>query len=214
MAYDPKDPKDKEIVDGLIAAAVEEATAEFEGLKVKNRELIDKNKQLQKNANDPQVVANLETENEKLQGQVAESAKALKKAQKLADDTTKKYETETSFSRKLLVEDGLTKALAAVKVAPEFLPAVTALLSPKVTVVVDGESRKAMVGEKELGAFITEWSLGDEGKSYVSARPNAGGGAPGSKGTGNAKSMTRTAFEALPLAERGPLMREGINLTD
>lgn len=200
MAYDPKDPADKKIVDGLIAEALAEAQAENDtataGLKAKNTQLLTQLKKAEKGEGDPAEVARLEGELETAQTKLAETTKALKTATKAAETATAAHETEAAFSRRLLVDNGLTEALVANNVAPQFLPAAKALLAGQVTVKAEGDNRLAVVGDKSLGDFVKEWSQGDNGKPFVAAPGNGGGGAPGGKaggGTG-AKTMTRAAY--------------------
>lgn len=219
MAYDPKDPADKKIVDDLIAAALSEANEEHElsiaGLKKKNGELLAKLKDANKDGNgDPAEVSRLENELEVAQKQLKDTTKELNKTKGSLEETTKSLDTERGVSTDLLVDGGLTEALTKAKVAPDFMPAVKALLRPKAAIKVEGEDRKVFVGDKSLGDYIIEWSQGDEGKHYVSADINGGGGAGGNKVAGSGKTMTRAAFEAVPVDKRGAVLSSGVTLTD
>lgn len=217
MAYDPKDAKDKAIVDKLIEDALAEQKAEHDtelaGLKTSKETLLAEVKTLKKkmreNSNDPEALARLETELEQTKEKLAASDTALKTATKEHGKTTKTLETETEYNRKLLVDGGLTQELVKANVPKEFLPAVRSLLQPKVQVVTKDGERKAMVGDKELGAFVTEWSLGDEGKHYVAAKINGGSGANGGGAKGSAKSVTRAAFDNMSPADRMAHTKDG-----
>lgn len=221
MAYDPNDPNDKKIVDKLIKeavdAALEEANVEHDanvkGLKDKNRELLGKLKAAEKGEGDPAEVARLEGEVEALTAKVKESEKALKGLTKERDELKTGFETESNFSRKLLVDNGLTEALVAANVGKQFLPAVKAMLAGQVTLKTEGDERKAFIGDKSLGDYIKEWSQGDDGKHYVSAPANGGAGANGGKAA-EGKTMTRAAFEALGPAEQSKFSIEGGKLTE
>jgi hypothetical protein len=72
---------------------------------------------------------------------------------------------------KLVVDDGLTKALVEAGVKPNFLKAAKAMLRDSVKVQVDGDAYSAIVdtdlGETELPKFITDWAASDEGKEFV-----------------------------------------------
>jgi predicted RNase H-like nuclease (RuvC/YqgF family) len=210
MAYDPKDPEDKKIVDKLIKDAVEAREAELEtaheeavtGLKKKNKELLAKNKAGEHG--DPKEIEKLETDLEAANTTIRNMEKDKRKHERTINELTAERDGERKAINQLLVDKGLTEALTANKVAPQFLPAAKALLQSRVTVKQDGEARTAVIGDKSLGDAVKEWSLGDEGKHYVAAPANGGGGAPGGHTPqGGAKPiMTRAAFNALSLAEQ------------
>lgn len=219
MAYDPKDPADKKIVDKLIADALEEAETEHEagiaGLKTKNKELIADNRKLKADGPDAAAVERLEAANEKLTADLKTATKELGKVTKLAGDHEAVAKSELAANRKLIVENGLTTELLSNKVPEQFLPAVTKLLEGQVTIKVDGENRVAMVGDKSLGDFVKAWSLSDAGKHFVSATVNGGGAAPGSKAPGTpGKTMTRTAWDAADQLTRSTFSKEGGQVTD
>lgn len=206
MAYDPNDEADKAIVAGL----VDEATTD---LKAKNAALLGEKKKLQKQITDgnadPKALEAANARIEVLEGELETNKTELGKLTKEHGKATKALEAETGVTRKLLVENGLTDALTKAKVASAFLPAVVAMLGPKVQVITKDGERKAMVGDDELGAFVTKWSQGDEGKHYISATPNGGGLAPGGRANGGGKTMTRSAFDAADQAARSAFSAEG-----
>jgi len=211
MAYDPKDPADKKIVDKLIADAVEAREAELatehetaiKGLKDKNKELLAKVKA--GGDGDPKAIEALENEIDANKTKIATLEKDARKLSKTIETLTGERDGERGAVAKLIVDGGLTEALTVAKVAPQFLPAAKALLQGRVTIKQDGEARTAMVGDKSLGDFVKEWSQGDEGKHYVAAPANGGGGAPGGNTPqgGGKPTMTRAAFNALPVHEQG-----------
>lgn len=221
MAYDPNDPADKKIVEKLIQEALEEAKVEHEaaveGLKTKNKDLIKrlaKARQGEGEENSAEV-ERLESELEKARAELSTANKALTKANKDLETATNAAKTESEFSGRLLRENGLTEALTTAKVDAKFLPAVKALLLPKVTIKTEGDTRTAQIDGKSLGDFVKEWSQGDEGKAYVSAGNNGGGGAPGNGSQGGqAKTMARAAFEALSPGDRMAFSTSGGQLTD
>jgi hypothetical protein len=198
MAYDPKDPADKKILQEAIDAALAELATEHEadigGLKTKNKELLAKIKSGDSN---PEEVARLEGEVERLNGTVKLLTKEGKTAATTIKDLNESLGVESGYNRKLLVDNGLNDALVSANVAKQFLPAAKALLSGQVTIKVDGETRVAMVGDKPLGEFVKTWSQGDDGKHMIAAAVNSGGNAPGSQGPkGNGKSIPRASYEA------------------
>lgn len=166
---------------------------------------------------DPKEVEKLETEVEELRGKLKDAEKQFKKDAKAIEALTGERDGERKAINGLVVDKGLTEALTAANVAPQFLPAARALLQGRVTIKQDGEARTAMVGDKSLGDFVKEWSQGDEGKHYVAAPANGGGGAPGGnnpQGGGNAKTMKRADFDKLSEIDKGKFSMEGGTLTD
>lgn len=216
MAYDPKDPADRALVDAEIADALEEQREEHEtaveGLKTKNRELLAKLKKAREGGDNAEV-ARLEAEVERLEGELSTATASLKATTKELDKITKERDTATTdltnertTARDLLVNSGLTAELTGVKVADGLLSGALNLLKGKVEVrEVDGE-RKLFVGDKSLGDYVKEWSLGDEGKSYVAFGNGGGGsnqnkpqGGPSDKPFGEMNSVERKAlFDSNP----------------
>lgn len=181
MPFDPKDPE----AIAAIKAAVEDATS---GLVTKRDELLNEVKKLRKSAEiTPDRLEAVEAERDKLATELSAAQKELKDAKKTSDAATKQLTDEQGFTTKLLVENGLMEALAKVNVTnPVHLKAATAMLRAQVEI----KDRKAVVGDKELASFVKEWSSGDEGKHFVTAPGNSGGGAPGSGvGSGGADLM-------------------------
>lgn len=211
MAYDPKDPEDKKIVDKLIADAIEareaeltaEHEAEIKGLKKKNTELLAKVKA--GDTGDPKEVEALETQVEDLNKKIRELEKSGKKYEKQITELTTERDAANKAVEKHIIEGGLTEALTAANVSSHYLPAVKKLLQERVTIATDGDAKVAKVGDKSLGDFVKEWSQGDEGKHYVAAAPSGGGGAGGGQNPqgGNKPTMTRAAFDALPVEQQG-----------
>lgn len=178
MAFDPKDPEAIKAIKEAVEAAVHEET---EGLKAKNSELLGKLKKAQKDATiDPAEHAALQQQLEETQTKLREAEKVAKTATAEADKHKKSYEGESKVVHDLLVDNGLSTALLENGVKkPAYLAAAKALLAGKVTLTAEGEKRIAKVGDKDLKTFIKEWAGTDEGKSFVDAAVNNGGGAMG-----------------------------------
>jgi len=178
-AFDPKDPADIKIVQDMIDAAVEPLAA-------KNKELLGEVKKAKKGQEiDPAEFAALETERDGLAAKLKEADKALKVATTAAETANAALQGEQGFNHGLLVDNGLMSALTENGVKdPALLKAAAALLkaSNKIEVVVDGTARTAKVGDKSLADFAKAWAGSDEGKAFVAAPGNGGGGAPGSTG--------------------------------
>lgn len=198
MAYDPNDAADKKIFDDAIAEATE-------GLKAKNAELLSETKKLKetirKGEANPQALEQAEARIETLMAERDDAAAKLKDANKSLGKTTKQLESETGYNRNLLIDGGLTDALVAANIAKPLMPAAKALFAGKAEVKIEGDKRSVFIGDKPLGEAITAWSQSDEGKHFVSATKNSGGNGPGG-GAAQSKSVSRTAFDAMPQNER------------
>lgn len=216
-AYDPNDPTDKATVQALIDAAVKAAEdaheAEVEGLKNKNKDLVERLRKARAGDTgaDASEINRLERELEEVQGQlrtaqteVRETKRQLTAAERDRDAARQTAETETNFSRSMVVENELTAALTEHKVAPQFFEAAKALLGKGAAVKeVDGK-RSAFVGDKSLGDYVKEWSASDAGKAFVQAPGNTGGGTSGGASGGSQTGKKLADYTGL---ERTNLMR-------
>ena len=177
--------------------AIEEAT---KPLINKRDELLKELKTARKNLENVGDVEKLHEKIEALETERDTATKALKDTTKQLEQVSKTLESESGFTSKLLLDNGLTDALVNAGVKKELLPAVKALLSGQAKVVIDGDARKAVIGDKGLSEFITEWSASDEGKHFIQAPANGGGGADGSKGTSNQDLMKMSPTERMNYA--------------
>ena len=89
---------------------------------------------------------------------------------------------------KLLIEDGLNKALDGVKINPALKVGAEALLRSG-AIITDG---KAMIGDKSLSDAVNEWAASDTGKAYCLAPNNSGGDGLGGSSSGQGKELTLT----------------------
>jgi len=195
MPYDPNDAETKAAIKAAAQAAADEAV---EGLKAKNTELLGKLKKAQKDATiDPADHAELQSEFDATQTKLADVTKALKTATTEYDKIKKAYETESKVTHNLLVDNGLSSALleAGVKKA-SYLKAAKAMLAGQVVLTADGEQRIAKVGDKPLAEFVKEWAASDEGKAFVDAPGNSGGGANGGAGGTGGADLSKMSPEA------------------
>jgi signal recognition particle GTPase len=207
----------KEEMDAAIEAAVEKATS---GLKTKNEELLAKLK-AEKDAK-----AELETQKSK-----AEEEAALKSGdvEKITQQLTQKFSKEidmlkgqlTEKSTRLhdvLVDSALTEALVKAKVAPQFIEVakdhIKARNKPEVG-DVDGKST-GLINGKPITDFVSEWSQSDNGKHFIAAPANGGGGSQGANGNNQvgAKKIPRSEFEAMAAADQMAHFKSGGTLTD
>jgi hypothetical protein len=172
-------------IKAAIEAAVEDAVS---GLKAKNIDLASRlEKARQGKTIDPDDYRQLEERAAKLETDLIESNKQLKAISNEYDKTKKAHESESEFTRKLLVDNGLVDALTKAGVTdPVRLKAAKAMLKESVNLSIDGDVRRAMMGDKDLDEGIKIWAASDEGKYFVAAPNNAGGGAVGGGGKANA----------------------------
>lgn len=196
-----------------IKEAVEEATI---GLAKKNQELLGELKDARKGRSiDPAELDKLQEKIDLLELDLSNANKSSKekdKALKLAQDA---LVSESGFTHKLLLDNGLTDALVKSGVAAQFLPAVKAMLGTQAKIIADGDARKAVIGDKDLTDFISSWVTSDEGKHYISAPANGGGGASGgANNSSNAKVWTREKFDTSSHFERSEFAKSGGKVVD
>lgn len=196
-------------------AKIEELSNGVEALSAKNKELLAEKKVLQAKAKgadiDPADHAALQTKVEELTEQLGT---ASKKGTAEIEKLTKQLTEKDGALRKHLVDEGLTAAAIKAGVAPHYLDAVKALHGSKVQVEVKDGAYVALLDGKPLADGLTTWAQSDHGKHFVSAPANSGGGAQGGGGTSNAKTVSRTAFDAMGQAERMAFSKDGGKVSD
>lgn len=188
-------------IQAAIDAAVDVAKA---ALQAKNTELINKNSKLMKGQEiDPQTVIDLEAQVDKLQAELVTSQKSAKETGKSLETLQTQLKAETGFTQKLLIDNGLTDELVKNGVAPQFLPAVKAMFAGQAQIVAEGDTRTAKIGDKSVSDFVKEWAASDDGKHFVKAPENGGGGSQGSgNGTNNQIPLTSVQKIAAGLAQK------------
>ena len=213
MAFDPTDPDTKAALDKIKA----DHESDIAGLKTKVEGLISVNKELKKGREiDPADLEKLEAENENLKSKLTATEKAAKDTQKAAETAAKALEQERGVTHKLLAENGLIAELTKAGVTdPDYLEMAKAAHIGKVTVVAEGDTRKAMYGDKPLADAIKEWAGTDAAKKVIAAPINSGGGLGGSNGgKGGDKTVTRQQFDGMGHAERASFVKDGGKVVD
>lgn len=212
---------DKTFTKAELDAAIQEAVDEaVEGLKAKVTELTDEAKEAKRKLRaaseiKPEDVAAIEAERDKAVADLAEAAKQLKALTGERDKAVKALETESAFTQRLLIQDGLKSALIANGVKDEdFIDSLTAKFTSGASIVVDGDARKAMFGDKPLADHIKEWAGSDAGKKFVAAPANGGGGAGGGDGNQGGKTVTRQVFDAMSQPDRAAFAKDGGKVVD
>lgn len=174
MPLDRNDPE--------VKALLEEAAAEAtEALSAKNKELLAELRAAKAKAKgseiDPEEHARLQTQVEELTGKLDKVTKdSTRQIEKLTKDLTDKEGALTQH----LIDGGLSTALAKAGVAPHFMDAAKAMLRGQAA-IKDGA---AVIGDKPLADHVTEWAGTDQGKHFITAPANSGGGGQGGSGGG------------------------------
>jgi hypothetical protein len=182
---------------------IAELEVELGALSAKNSELLREVKIARAKAKgveiDPNDFMALQAENEALKSQL----------DKVAKDNTKTIEQlQASLNEKdgalqsYLIDNGLNDAMLKAGIKPEFMAAAKAMLKSQTKLMAENGQYSALMGEKPLNEAIAEWAAGDEGKHFVSAPANSGGGATG--GTGN----------SIPIAPKGNLGGDKVQRTN
>jgi len=135
---------------------------------------------------------------------------------------TKSLEQEKAAVSRLLLDAGLTNELSKNNVKPSLLAAAKALIREKGILQIVGENdvRKAVARIQrngaettcELSEWVKDFLASDEGKEFVAAKANSGGGAgePVASGrTGDGSSMSSKKFWGMPARERAAFMAQG-----
>lgn len=192
-------------------AVLAEHNTSVEGLKNKNSEILGK-LQTQKSAVTEseselevlrQFKQNKELEEAESKSNYEDALKLVQEREgKKAKDLEQKLSTYESQLHTLIVDNKLDEVLDSVKVNPALKKAAKTMLSNQLT-VKDGQA------VTEDGVTLTElvktWSETDEGKAFVLAAKNSGGGGQGSLGSdGNA---TDKKFSEMNSDERTALYR-------
>jgi hypothetical protein len=197
-----------EFKDAVQAAAKELLDKEAGGLKAKNEELLGEVKALRTKFDgvDPDEYKKLKTTKREADDKNADPVELRKRIEdeftpKLDEATKRASEAEGKLNQHI-IDSALTSALLEAGVAKEFLPAAKALLRESRKVEVNDGG--AVVDGKPVQTFTHEWAKAD-GKAFVSAPDNSGGGARGGNGGGAASGKK---LSELSVAEKAALMRE------
>lgn len=180
----------------VLAEITEEAT---KGLKAKNDELLAKLKK----AGEEKSEAEKKAEEIEAEKKAAEEEAALKSGdvEKIKQQLEEKHKKELDALKQekattdtrlhdVLVNDGLTTALTKAGVNnPSYLDAAKALIKSSHKAEI-GESG-AMLDGAPLQEFVTTWTQGENGKHFVSAANNSGGGSNGANGGGQASGAKK-----------------------
>lgn len=160
---------------------IEDLKAQVEATNLKNRELIVENRKLNsKNKElDFDTYNKVIEENDLLKSDLTKIKNELGLKTKEFDNISNKLNEKESYLKNLTLENSLNEHLSKIGVKPEYMTAAKALLEKNAKVDENG----VLIGDKNISDFIHEWS-NNEGKIFINAPANSGGGATGSNGTG------------------------------
>jgi hypothetical protein len=138
--------------------------------------------------------------------QVEELTDKLGKAEGLSkkeiEKLTKNLSEKDGALQKYLIDANLTESLAKAGVKPEFMDASKALLKSSAIIKADNGEFVPMIADKPLTEYVTEWAKGDQGKHFIAAPANSGGGAEG--GTGGSQGKE---YQSKPVKDWTPAQK-------
>jgi hypothetical protein len=195
-----------EISELELKAKIDEAV---NGLRSKNDELLGELKAARKGQQiDPAKYDALEADRDALKQQLREAEKVTKQLQ----STEKLLAEEQTARKRLLIDTKLTEGLTGLNVSASMMRAAKAMILSESSLSDDGAVK---VGDKKLADYLTEWSATDEGKSFIKAPINTGGGAVGNTGSGaTGKTATVAEFMQMSQNDRSAFSTAGGKLTD
>lgn len=130
-----------------------------------------------------------------------------KELEKLKAQLSEKDELVTKHVKEATLQRAMTEA----NVSKPFVPAVMAMMRDRIKV----EGGEVYLDEKPVNDALKEWANSDEGKHYVAAAQNSGGGSNTAKGgDAKAKQIARSDFDAMSHAERHEAVKSGAKVVD
>lgn len=175
-------------VQAAIQAAVDAAVSP---LIAKRDELLSEVKTLRKGKQiAPEDVEKLEAQIETLQGDLNKANGELKTARKTAEDATKALDLEVGITKKSTIDNELTAAFLKAGVTDQdYIDLLKSKHSASASVVIDGDKRKVVFGDKDVDTYLTEWKNTDAAKKFIAAPNNSGGGSQGGGGGGKSNQQ-------------------------
>lgn len=203
-------------IDAAVAAATSKFQESLDKLEAKNSELIGENRKLKRAGEiKPEDLAAAEDRADKAEAKLADLDKQVKTLTAERDKAVKGLETEQNAARSYALDAEIATAIAAGNVVPALVPAFTAMIKQGAKAeLVDGKYAVS-IGDKPAADHIKTLLASDEGKHFVAASVNTGGGAPGGSGGAAAgKTVNRAAFDAMSQLERATFTKDGGRVAD
>lgn len=179
-----KDIAELDLPDEVKQQLIDKANERASGLVNKNSELLEKlgktKTEYSSSASELERLKQFEQaalrEQEEAKGNYKQALEmAQSESQKQVEQYQVQLQEKESMLTKLLIEDGLNKALDGVNINPSLKAGAEAMLRSQAQ-LADG---KAMIGDKSLNDAVKEWAESDTGKAFCLAPENTGGGASG-----------------------------------
>lgn len=198
---------------------IEELQKQLDELKAGNEALADKNRELLrelKTARAKSSGAEIDpAEFEQLKSDLEQAQTELKKSEKRFKTETealvKQLGEKDSALQSYLIDGGLSDALAKAGVSAPFMDAAKALLRQQAQIKAEDGKYSALMGDKPLAQAISEWAQSEQGKHFVAAPKNTGGGAAGSSSnTGHKAFKEMTSDERVALYRQNPEQYEAL----
>jgi hypothetical protein len=214
MEIDLNNPEIKTVLDTKAQEIAEQIAG---GLKAKNTELLDEVKKLKSTYNgvDLEEYKTLKEKAKEQQFEGVKDAKELRQrleaeyTPKLTEAQKRAEEAERGL-KAYKIENELTQTLIAANIHPELLEAARMIIVGKRQ--VDLTDSGAVVDGLPIKQFVEKWAATD-GKPYIAAPVNSGGGAKGGSG-GAAKTIKRSEFDAMSQGERAKAAKDGFKIID
>lgn len=150
----------------------------------------------------------------KVEEKLSEQKKRLNEQFEKERETYKKQIADaTGLVDKHVKEVALERGLAEINVGKQFTPAVRSMFKEQLS--LDGE--QVFLSDRPINDFLKDWSQSEDGKAFVVAPTNTGGGtnATGSKTKENeTQSMPRSEFSNLPPDKKVEVSKKGVTLTN
>lgn len=182
------DQKFKDHLEKKISEATTSLSASNDGLKKDITKL--KKKVKDKEGVDVDEFNRLKTENAQLKSNrdhdETEEMKALRIAKEQLEVDNKDLKGRVDIleneSKTSMIDLAITNALVGVKVKDSMMSAAEKIIRADVAVVVEDGKRVAKVGDRTIKEHVEHWAKSEEGKNFILADKNKGGGSTGSGG--------------------------------
>ncbi|WP_298983477.1 hypothetical protein [uncultured Roseibium sp.] len=221
IEIDLNDPKIQEAIDAAVTARVEPINS-------KKNELLDEKKKLSQQLNAFEGIDPEEYKALKAAAAEKEEADAKEKGdwqaildqrdqkhqsslEKVTTELTDRAEKAEKFAEDLIVKTELTDALMKAKVSEPFMDAVQMLLKDKIVVKPDealGFRAFAEIDgdQVDVSEYVRLWSESEQGKHFIVAPVNGGGGV-GSKAGANSGQDNPWKAGSVNLTRQGKIIR-------
>ena len=145
-----------------------------------------------------------------------EKAMGLAKDQHAAELTKLLGRAETAEARTktMVVDTAMHAALAKAKIAEPFRAAVAAMHKGNISVIEKDGKEVAVVGDKSITEFLTEWAGTDEGKFFAADGGAGGGGASGGTGSDTGGETNPWHTDTRNLTRQGQIERDNPTLAE